>query len=82
MVTKEYEKECTFCKQKIRMIEKDGKWKPFNLNNGPHDCRDRDRPKQEKAEVTSAIKPKQETSTQSREARITAVIKTIQLVLK
>jgi hypothetical protein len=41
MATKEYEKECTFCKQKIRMIEKDGKWSPYNLDNGPHDCRNK-----------------------------------------
>ena len=47
MATKEYEKECTFCKQKIRMIEKDGKWSPYNLDNGPHNCQKRQPVKEE-----------------------------------
>jgi hypothetical protein len=51
MATKEYEKECTFCKQKIRMIEKDGKWSPYNLDNGPHDCRKKEQ-KQNHKEIT------------------------------
>jgi hypothetical protein len=37
---KPYEKTCTFCKETIRMaLDKEGKWKPFNLNNGPHMCK-------------------------------------------
>jgi hypothetical protein len=34
-----YEKECMYCKTKIRMSKESGKWLPYNLNNGPHDCR-------------------------------------------
>jgi hypothetical protein len=34
-----YEKECLYCKNKIRMSKESGKWIPYNLNNGPHDCR-------------------------------------------
>jgi hypothetical protein len=43
-MSQSYVKECIFCNQKIRMIEKDGKWSAHNLNNGLHDCRDKDRP--------------------------------------
>lgn len=35
----DYEKECLYCKNKIRMSKESGKWLPYNLNNGPHDCR-------------------------------------------
>jgi hypothetical protein len=38
MSDKPYEKECVYCKNKI-MMSKSGKWLPYNLNNGPHDCR-------------------------------------------
>jgi hypothetical protein len=34
-----YEKECMYCKTKIRMSKESGKWLPYNINNGPHDCR-------------------------------------------
>jgi hypothetical protein len=34
-----YEKECMYCKNKILMSKESGKWLPYNLNNGPHDCR-------------------------------------------
>lgn len=34
-----YEKECLYCKTKIRMSKESGKWLPYDLNNGPHDCR-------------------------------------------
>jgi hypothetical protein len=41
--SKPYEKECTFCKETIRMsLDKEGKWKPFNLDNGPHQCKKRE----------------------------------------
>ena len=32
-----YEKECLYCKQKIRMSKEPGKWAAYELNNGPHD---------------------------------------------
>jgi hypothetical protein len=34
-----YEKECLYCHQKIRMSKETGKWLPYSLDNGPHDCR-------------------------------------------
>jgi hypothetical protein len=34
----EYQKECIFCKEKILMSKQTGKWLPYNLNNGPHEC--------------------------------------------
>jgi hypothetical protein len=42
-----YEKECMYCKTKIRMSKETGKWLPYNLNNGPHDCRKKEETKQE-----------------------------------
>ena len=42
-----YEKECLYCKNKIRMSKESGKWLPYNLNNGPHDCRNKKERKQE-----------------------------------
>ena len=33
-----YQKECTFCKNKIIMSKESGKWLPYDLNNGPHEC--------------------------------------------
>lgn len=54
-----YEKTCSFCKEKIRMaLNEEGKWKPFNLNNGPHDCRDRDREKPANNEAEAATNDK------------------------
>ena len=35
----DYTKQCTFCKNKILMSKKSGGWLPYNLNNGPHDCK-------------------------------------------
>ena len=43
-----YEKECLYCKNKILMSKESGKWLPYNLNNGPHDCRK----KETKQEIT------------------------------
>jgi len=43
----DYEKECSYCKTKILMSKRSGKWGPYNLNNGPHDCRKKEEPKQE-----------------------------------
>ena len=51
MSDKPYEKECLFCKQKIRMSKETGKWLPYNLNNGPHECR-----KKEKQQAIDTIK--------------------------
>jgi len=39
MSENDYEKECTYCKNKIRMSKKSGNWLAYNLNNGLHDCR-------------------------------------------
>jgi hypothetical protein len=39
MSDKPYEKQCIFCKEKILMSKETGKWLPYNLNNGPHDCK-------------------------------------------
>ena len=34
-----YVKECSFCKEKIRMSEEKGKgWKPYNLDGTDHTC--------------------------------------------
>jgi hypothetical protein len=36
----DYEKECIFCKAKIRMSDETGKWLPYELDSGKaHDCR-------------------------------------------
>ena len=51
MSDKPYEKTCLYCQNKIIMSKETGKWLPYNLNNGPHECR--------KNETNS--KPKQET---------------------
>jgi hypothetical protein len=46
-MTKSYFKPCDFCKEKIEMSDKDGKWHPYNLNNGPHDCKKTNKPKED-----------------------------------
>jgi hypothetical protein len=51
MATKEYQKECKFCKQQIRMVETNGKWTAHNLNNGLHDCRKKEQEQNHK-EIT------------------------------
>lgn len=38
-MAKSYVKDCDYCKQKIEMSDKGGKWLPYNLDNGQHDCR-------------------------------------------
>jgi hypothetical protein len=35
----EYVKECIFCKAKIRMSDKEGKWLPYNPDGSQHDCK-------------------------------------------
>jgi hypothetical protein len=42
-MTKSYFKICDYCKEKIEMSDKEGKWLPYNLNNGQHDCRKKDK---------------------------------------
>jgi hypothetical protein len=37
-MSKSYFKTCDYCKEKIEMSDREGKWLPYNLNNGPHDC--------------------------------------------
>ncbi len=57
-----YEKECMYCKNKILMSKESGKWLPYNLNNGPHDCRKKDKQQQPKQEFTlEAVLEKLET---------------------
>jgi hypothetical protein len=38
-MTKSYHKICDYCNEEIEMSDKEGKWLPYNLNNGSHDCR-------------------------------------------
>ena len=47
-----YEKECMYCKNWILMSKESGKWLPYNLNNGPHDCRTKDKQQETKQEFT------------------------------
>ena len=42
-----YQKECMYCKTKILMSKESGKWLPYNLNNGPHDCRKKETKQEE-----------------------------------
>jgi hypothetical protein len=42
-----YTKECMYCTNKILMSKESGKWLPYNLNNGPHDCRNKETKKEE-----------------------------------
>lgn len=39
MSEKDYEKECTYCHDKIRMSKETGKWLPYNKDGSAHDCR-------------------------------------------
>lgn len=41
MSDKPYQKECVFCKEKILMSKESGKWLPYDLNNGQHDCKNK-----------------------------------------
>ena len=53
-----YEKTCTFCNTKIRMSKESGKWSPYDLNNGPHVCKNKQETKQ--GPTTQPAKPKEE----------------------
>jgi hypothetical protein len=50
-----YEKECLYCKNKIRMSKESGKWLPYDLNNGPHDCRNKKQETSTQAQVDPSI---------------------------
>jgi hypothetical protein len=54
MSDKDYEKECSFCHSKILMSKQSGQWKPYNLNNGPHECQKKNGQQQQtkKQEIT------------------------------
>lgn len=38
-MSQSYVKECIFCKAKIRMSDREGKWLPYNENDSQHDCK-------------------------------------------
>jgi hypothetical protein len=38
-MSQSYVKECIFCKEKIRMSDKEGKWLPYNQDGSLHDCK-------------------------------------------
>ena len=52
-MTKSYEKQCMYCNEKIEMSDKSGNWLAYNLNNGLHDCRDKDRPTKQEITTTT-----------------------------
>lgn len=35
----QYQKECVYCKSKIQMSDKSGKWAAYNVDGSVHDCR-------------------------------------------
>jgi len=44
----EFVKTCTYCKEKIKLSDKEGgKWLPYNLDGSSHDCRNPTTTKQE-----------------------------------
>jgi hypothetical protein len=48
-MSQSYVKACIFCHKKIRMSDKMGKWKPFNIeDHTEHDCKKKDGNVQEK----------------------------------
>jgi len=47
-----YEKTCLYCHKKILMSKETGKWLPYNLNNGPHECRKNETSSKTKQEFT------------------------------
>ena len=38
-MSQSYVKECIFCKAKIQMSDKSGKWLPYNQDGSQHDCK-------------------------------------------
>jgi hypothetical protein len=38
-MSKNYQKECSYCKQQITMSDETGKWLPYNADMSAHDCR-------------------------------------------
>ena len=51
----EFEKTCTYCKAKIKLSDKQGKWLPFNLDGSSHDCRKQE-PKDHTVKIDEIIK--------------------------
>jgi hypothetical protein len=40
-MSKNYQKECDYCDQKIIMSDETGKWLPYNKDGSQHNCRDK-----------------------------------------
>jgi hypothetical protein len=40
-MSKNYQKECLYCNQKITMSDETGKWLPYNSDGTAHDCRNK-----------------------------------------
>jgi hypothetical protein len=40
-MSQSYVKECTFCKQKIKMSDHRGRWLPFNPDGKIHECKEK-----------------------------------------
>ena len=38
-MSKNYQKECLYCKEQITMSDETGKWLPYNKDGSAHDCR-------------------------------------------
>jgi hypothetical protein len=68
---KDYEKNCNRCRQKILMSKRSNEWKAYDLTNGPHICQQKQESEIENKEIP-----------QDREAKIAAIIKMIQSVVK
>ena len=51
-----YEKECLYCKQKIRMSKESGTWAAYDLNNGPHYCRNKKQVPSKEAKIANIVK--------------------------
>lgn len=54
-MSKTYVKQCDYCKQQIQMSDKSGNWLPYNLNNGLHDCRNKDKKEATLAQLVSKL---------------------------
>ena len=55
----QYQKPCIFCKQEIKVSDNSGKWVPFSLDGTLHECREKDKDKQQvKKEQVQPQQPK------------------------
>jgi hypothetical protein len=43
----EYMRECSFCKEKIKMSDQKGKWLPFDQDGSTHECKKNGKNKKE-----------------------------------